>query len=220
VARFRRPQGDCGVPCHLISPLTPINFFNEADLPAKHVYDFRDYTILFQQGEEKGFAWFFRSLYPALSFYAFKITGDREASEEIASSAFIKIWESHEQFSDPLSIRKYLYCIVRNDALKHLRKEKQSVAFNREVIYLYANEHEKDCFNNLVTTEITLELHQAIDALPAECKKVFRLMYIEGKSIQETAEALHLSASTVKTQKKRGLDALRKKIVFVWAFFC
>jgi DNA-directed RNA polymerase specialized sigma24 family protein len=46
------------------------------------------------------------------------------------------------------------------------------------------------------------------------------LLYIEGKSIKETAEELQVSASTVKTQKKRGLDALRKKIVFIWAFFC
>jgi RNA polymerase sigma-70 factor (family 1) len=187
-------------------------------LPTKGLYNSNDYAILFQQGEEKGFAWFFRELYPALVFYGFKITGDKEASEEIASNAFIKIWQRHEQFEDALSIRKYLYRIVRNDALKHLRKEKQTTALNKEVIYLYGSEHEKDCFNSLVTAEISRELQNAINALPAECSKVFRLMYIEGKSIQETAEALHLSPSTVKTQKKRGLDALRKVISFPLLF--
>lgn len=133
-------------------------------------------------------------------------------SEEIASGAFIKIWQRHEQFADAVSIRKYLYRIVRNDALKHLRKEKRSTANTKEVIYLFANEHEKDCFNSLVTTELIHELHQAINSLPAECKKVFQLMYIEGKTIQETAKALQLSTSTVKTQKKRGIVALRKSL--------
>lgn len=180
--------------------------------------DNKDCALSFQQGEEKGFAWFFRNLYAALSFYAFKITGDKETSEEIASSAFIKIWQKHEQFSDALSIRKYLYRIVRNDALKHLRKDKQSSAITKEVTYLYGSEHEKDCFNSLVATEITNELHQAINSLPAECKKVFRLMYVEGKSVQETAAALHLSPSTVKTQKARGLAALRKKMALLWNF--
>ena len=183
-------------------------------MPAKHEYHSSNYAALFQQGDEKGFAWIFRNFYPALSFYAFKITGDKETSEEIASNAFIKIWQRHEQFSDALSIRKYLYRIVRNDALKHLRKAKQSTAFNKEVIYLYANAHEKDCFNNLITAEISREVLNAINSLPAECSKVFRLMYIEGKSIQETAEVLQLSPSTIKTQKKRGLEALRKSLYF------
>jgi len=197
------------------SPHTPINFFNEDDLPAKLEYHSGHYAILFQQGEEKGFAWLFRNLYPALSFYTFKITGDREASEEIASNAFIKIWQRHEQFSDALSIRKYLYRIVRNDSLKHLKKEKQSAAFNKEVFYLYANENERDCFNNLVWSEISRELLTAINSLPAECSKVFRLLYVEGKTIKEAADALNLSVSTVKTQKARGLASLRKISNFI-----
>jgi len=209
-----------GVPRHSFFSTTPINFINEDDLPAKLVYDANNYAILFQQGEEKGFAWFFNTLYPALSFYAFKITGDKESSKEIASNAFIKIWERHEQFADALLIRKYLYRIVRNDALKHLRKEKQSTSVHKEVFYLYGNEHQKDCFNSLVTAEISRELLDAINSLPAECSKVFRLLFIEGKSIQETAEALQLSPSTVKTQKKRGIDALKKVISPLVLFIC
>jgi len=82
------------------------------------------------------------------------------------------------------------------------------------VIYLYGGEHEKDCFNSLVTAEISGELLNAINTLPVECSKVFRLIYIEGKSIKETAETLQISPSTVKTQKARGLAALRKKLSY------
>lgn len=172
----------------------------------------KDYALSFQQGEEEGLNWFFNLLYPTLTFYCNKIIGDKEASEEIASHAFMKIWERHERFADADSIKAYLYRIVKNDALKYLRKEKQTTAFNKEVIYLYANEHQKDCFDSLVTTEITHELLLAINALPAACSKVFKLMYLEGKSIKETAEELNLSTSTVKTQKARGLAVLRKMI--------
>lgn len=212
MARFRRPQGDCGAPRHSFSPLTPTNYFNESDLPTKSLYNSNDYAIFFQNGEEQAFAWFFRQLYPSLTLYCFKITGDKEASEEIVSNAFIKIWEKYERFSDADSIKAYLYRIVRNDALKYLHKKKQGLAANKEVIYLYANQNEKDHFNSLVTAEISRELLNAINSLPAECSKVFRLMYIEGKTIKETAEALQLSPSTVKTQKKRGIEALRKSM--------
>ena len=176
-------------------------------------YTADDYTIFFQQGEEKGFAWFFRELYPALSFYCFKITGNKESSEEIASTAFIKIWERHEQFTDAQSIKAYLYRIVRNDALKHLEKQKRQATVNTEVVYLQGNQLEKDHFTALVSTETQRQLLQAINALPAECSKVFKLLYVEGKTIKEAAEQLRLSVSTVKTQKKRGIDALRKSML-------
>ena len=183
-------------------------------MPAKLVYDSGNYATLFRQGKEKGFAWFFRNLYPPLSFHAFKIIGDKEVSEEIASQAFMKIWQRHEQFLDAFSIKKYLYRIVRNDALKYLRKQKQTTSFHKEVVYLYDKEVEQDCFKSLVSAEIARELLAAINALPAECSKVLRLLFLEGKSIQETAAALQVSPSTVKTQKARGLTALRKKLAY------
>jgi RNA polymerase sigma-70 factor (family 1) len=170
-----------------------------------------DYILAFVEGEEKGFTWLFRQFYPSLTLYCFKITGDKETSEEIASHSFIKIWAKHDRFNDADSIKAYLYRIVRNDALKHLKKEKQQSAANKEVIYLYPA-NEKDHFTSLVTSETSRLLLNAINALPEACSKVFRLLYIEGKSIKETAEALQLSASTVKTQKKRGIEALRKSL--------
>jgi len=169
-------------------------------------------SFLFQNGEEPGFTYFFCQLYPALVFYCFKITTDKEASEEIASNAFIKIWAKHKRFSDADSIKNYLYRIVRNDALKHLHKEKRKTERNKEVIYLYGNEQEKDHFDKLVKAETLRELLQAIKALPGECSKVFHLLYVEGKSIQEAAKEMNLSPSTIKTQKARGLAALRKTI--------
>ncbi len=171
-----------------------------------------DHILLFQSGEEKGFTWFYRQFYPALCFFAFKITADKEISEDIASGAFMKIWQKHEKFSDALSVKKYLYRIVRNDALKHLAKEKRSAALQKEVIYLYGSNLEHDCFHKLVSIETNRLLVAAIDTLPSECARVFRLMYLEGRSIKETAAVLQLSPSTVKTQKARGIEVLRKTL--------
>lgn len=178
----------------------------------KNLYEANDYALLFQRGEEISFTWFFRQLYPSLTLYSFKIIGNKEASEEIASNAFLKIWEKHERFNDADSIKAYLYRIVRNDALKYLHKVKQQLAANKEVIYLYGYQNEKDHFNSMVTAEISREILNAINALPAECSKVFQLLYVEGKTVKEAAEELNLSPSTIKTQKTRGLSALRKSL--------
>jgi RNA polymerase sigma-70 factor (ECF subfamily) len=172
----------------------------------------QDIFLSFQQGDEKAFTWFFRELHPLLSFYAFKLTKDREASEEIASEAFIKIWHKHERFSDPFAIKAYLYRIVRNDSFKHLAKQKRSLSSRKELAYLYESEQQKDAFRSLVAAETSHQLLKALDTLPKECSKVFQLLYIEEKSIKETAQLLRLSQSTVKTQKARGLATLRKSL--------
>jgi RNA polymerase sigma-70 factor (ECF subfamily) len=189
-------------------------------LPTQNQYKEQEAFLSFQRGEEKGFAWLFRRLYPSLSFYAAKIANDKAVAEEIAAGAFVKIWKRQEQFETPEKTRAYLYRIVRNDALKHLNKEKKQLAADTEVVYLYGGEQEKDHFNSLVKAETTRQLAETIKVLPAKCSKVFRLLYIEGKSIKETAETLGLSTSTVKTHKKRGLEALRKKMAFLWALVC
>lgn len=170
------------------------------------------FVFSFQQGKEKGVACVFHSLYPLLTLYCFKITADKEASEEIASNAFIKIWQKHERFTEYHSIKAYLYRIVRNDAFKFLQKEKRHAVAGQEFGYLYSKQHEKDHFTSLVNAETTGQLLKAINGLPTECSKVLRLMFIEGRSIKETAKILHLSPSTIKTQKKRGVEVLRKKL--------
>ncbi|MBL0098407.1 MAG: hypothetical protein IPP46_19380 [Bacteroidetes bacterium] len=67
------------------------------------------FILAFQQGEESGFALFFRTHYAALTLFAFKITGQKEAAEEIAGDAFLTAWQNGlifpiPQCSNPSSI--------------------------------------------------------------------------------------------------------------------
>ena len=59
--------------------------------------------------------------------------------------------------------------------------------------------------------EVYLLLLQTFDALPDRGREFF-LMYMEGKKNEEIATALHVSLETVKTQKKRAMSFLRKKL--------
>jgi len=172
--------------------------------------DLAYHTLSFQRGEEEGFNFFFRRLYPALCFFASRLIHNRPAAEEIASEAFIKIWQRHSQFSDAGDIKAYLYQIVKNDSLKWLQKDARiSIAETGISVADFTPGH----FEDIVWSEVTSELHQAISSLPKACRQVFEMLYIEGKSITETAAALRLSPSTVRTQKARGLVFLRRKWV-------
>lgn len=141
-------------------------------------------------------------------------------AEDIASFAFIKIWKRHNQFDNAKNIRSYLYQIVRNDCLKYLQQNDRRNRTQREIEYLNIADSSADCEADIIPAELYSDLYKSLNNLPAECRKVFKMLYIEGKSVKEIAGELKISASTVKTQKARGLAMLRKKFIpFTSIFF-
>lgn len=55
------------------------------------------------------------------------------------------------------------------------------------------------------------KLFSLIDELPEQCRKVF-LMALDGKKNKEIADALQISVVTVKTQKMRAMQKIKKHL--------
>jgi len=182
-------------------------------------YNQNEYTLAFQRGEEKGFDFFFRELFPSLCFFANRMVNNKCEAEDIASAAFIKIWKRHNQFDNAKNIRAYLYQIVRNDCLKFLQQNDRRNRTQKEIEYLTIGDTKDNCEADIIRAELYSDLYKALKNLPTECRKVFKMLYIEGKSVKEIAKELKVSASTVKTQKARGLAMLRKKIIPLTSIF-
>ena len=53
---------------------------------------------------------------------------------------------------------------------------------------------------------------QAIQELPTECGRVFKLAYVDGFSNDEIATQLSISVNTVKAQKNKAKIQLREKL--------
>ena len=63
-----------------------------------------------------------------------------------------------------------------------------------------------------IESEIMDEIFRAIDQLPEECRKVFKLSYIDGMEVCKVAETLHISENTVKTQRLRARKFLKENL--------
>lgn len=176
-------------------------------------YDANEYALSFQRGEEKGFDFFFHELFPSLCFFANRILNDRCEAEDIVSSAFIKIWKRHSQFIEAKNIRSYLYQIVRNDCIKFLQQKGKRIRIQKEIEYFNIVDTKDNCESDIIRAEFFSALYKALNSLPTECRKVFKMLYIEGKKVNEIAMELSISPSTVKTQKARGLAFLKKKFI-------
>lgn len=170
-----------------------------------------DYTASFQRGEEPGFTYYYNDLSPRLTYHAFRFLGNKEDAEDVVQVAFIKIWERHSTFYHYNVIKAWLYTTVENGAKDKLRKRGTEEKYNEVTQMEQQNAFERSPLHNMIITEVTSEIHDTLKVLPPECRKIVEMSYLQGKSVREIAEALELSISTVKNQRTRGLEILRKK---------
>lgn len=165
---------------------------------------------LFTHDTEQGFNCFVEQNYPSLCFFANRFVRDSSAAEDIVSVALMKVWEKREQLPTLISVKKYCYTVVRNACLLWLKeRQRTNIAGELTPNSVY---NEETILHNIIRTEVIAELHAAIHRLPAKSSEVFCKLYIEGKSVAETAKEMQLTVSTIKSHKRNGLMMLRTMI--------
>jgi RNA polymerase sigma-70 factor (family 1) len=165
-----------------------------------------------QNGDEACFTSIFKQFYSPLVLYAFRMTEDQYAAEDIIENAFISLWKKRNSLSEIRSLKSYLYTIARNGCLSWIRKNKREKS-RYKIISSIEEGFDRTALENMIYSETMAKIYAAMDKLPPQCKKVFILHFIEGKKIAEIAEELKISIGTVKTHKVRGIDSLQKSLL-------
>lgn len=152
----------------------------------------------------------FNTLYPALCLFANRILKDFNESEDIVQSVFTSLLTKKITISKATSIKSYFYSSVYNACMNHLKHQ----AYITEKMKKFEQEiYEEDNYLlNCIESEVMEEIFQTIERLPNECRKVFKLSYIEGMEICKVAETLHISENTVKTQRLRARKFLKENL--------
>jgi len=173
----------------------------------KHLlHNMHELPKAFRRREEAEFDQIFHQYFSALSFYSLQITGDRFASEDIAGEAFVRVWERREKVNE---VKAYLYRVVRNLSLDWVKAENKRKAAEQKVGPMMEI-REILAWEALVKAEVLRELRAAIEELPAQRKRVIKLLYHEGKSVKEVATALNISPRVIREHRKEGIVFLRK----------
>ena len=158
--------------------------------------------------EEETFKTFFLKYHDVLVLYAASILKNVDAAEDVVLGCFVQAWESslYKKLSDGLD--KYMFHVVKNAALNELRDCKRRKTRHEKMMEgmpVAEIMHEDE------QTEIDV-LYFAINQLPPERRRIFMMVYAEGKKYKEVAEHLQISINTVRTQLSRSLKFLREKL--------
>lgn len=160
--------------------------------------------------DEANYKQIFDSLYPGLCLFANKIVQNLEESEDIVQNVFITLWNKNKYSHNYISIKAYLYKAVHNSCLNHIKhktiEKKQAENLSIEL------STENNYLNKRIEVELLEEIFSVIEELPEECKKIFKLSYINGYEVSQVAEELNISVNTVKTQRLRARKFLKERL--------
>jgi RNA polymerase sigma-70 factor, ECF subfamily len=164
-----------------------------------------------QAGNESAFEMIFRTYYQPLCRYAYSFLDDKEEAEEVVQSTFITVWEKRKSIDIQISLKSYLYRMVRNaclNVIKHEKIKQQHVAHELAVTDAsYESVSEK-----VNATELESKITEAMKALPEQCRIVFQLSRFEELKYQEIADQLQISVKTVENHMGKALKIMREKL--------
>ena len=175
----------------------------------------KTFISAFQAGEEKVFRYVLEHLSNVLymNFHGKELREEWVAAD-LVQEAFVKLWENRQNFSSLLTIRSYLYTIVRNSGINYLRYMKMKA----EKLEERGEETETSAVELIIRQEVERQLLEMIQELTPECRRVVNLLS-EGKSYKEVGELLHISANTVKNHRVRAVKILRERVQRLWGLF-
>jgi len=160
------------------------------------------------EGNERAFQHIFTRFYPRMISFAGMMVKSRDAAEEIVQEVFIRLWEQRELLSEVKSPENYLFIVIRNQALNHLRAAAKEQN-RREQLWEALQQRVADDSTTLEMLEADQFFEQIVARLTPQQQLVFRMSRTEGYSHQQIADQLHLSKETVKKHIANSLTQLR-----------
>jgi RNA polymerase sigma-70 factor (ECF subfamily) len=147
------------------------------------------------------------------------ITGNREDAEDAMQDAFLKAFSHLNDFHGESRFYTWLVRIAANEALMRLRKRRpnqfsldEPIQGETDLLPRELEDWEPNPEQKYADAEIGVILKELMEQIEPEYRIVLVLRDVEELSTQETAEALGVSLSAVKSRLLRGRLRLRDKL--------
>ena len=160
------------------------------------------------QNDSQTFELLFRKYYAPLCLVAANYTHDMDSAREIVQNLFVYLWENRAKVRIEQSIKAYLLSAVRRNSIRFIQQRRTHLSIDA----LPEDSHLADeLYDSLELDELYCQLLHAIEQLPEQCKKIFKLSRFEEMKYADIASTLNISVKTVEAQMSKALKLLREK---------
>lgn len=150
--------------------------------------------------------------------FAYRLTNDKQAAEDITQESFIKAWKHMRRYRQGSSFQAWIFTITRNTAIDWLRQKKEIAfsAFENEVgenILLATLKDNQPLPDELIArAEDARFVEGLLGQLNPQYREVLTLRYSSNLTFEEIGQILKRPLHTVKSQHRRAIAALRRSI--------
>jgi RNA polymerase sigma-70 factor (ECF subfamily) len=150
---------------------------------------------------------------------AWKITRNHEDAEDVLQNAFVKAFQNLPDFRGDSRFYTWLVRITINEALMNLRRRRSNEVSMDEsqqaadtTVPLEIKDQAANPEKRYLQHEVQRILAATINELEPSYQAVVQLRDVEGLSTEQTAQALDLTSSAVKTRLQRARMKLRESL--------
>jgi RNA polymerase sigma factor (sigma-70 family) len=163
------------------------------------------------RGESAAFETIYQQWVDPLCSFVEQIVGDLQAAEDIAVEAFTSTFKKHQDFITVEKLKAYLYITASNASVDFLRAKKKRKEAYEQIRYLSQTQKE-DIELAYIQAEALRGIREAVLAVPGQAGEVLRKIFLEGKTLPETATELNIAYNTVQNHRTRGLQLVREHL--------
>lgn len=180
--------------------------------------DARDRELIarLRGGDEDAFRGLFDRYAPTAKALALRVVRQAHLAEEIVQEAFLAVWRNPEGYdADRGSVRSWLMGTVHHRAVDLVRREE---AHRRRIenaipeAYEEQADHADEVVDAIGLPEERRVVRAALAELPGEQRQVLEMMYFDGRSQTQIAEATGLALGTVKSRALLGMRRMRSAL--------
>lgn len=165
------------------------------------------------KGDETAFAELVRMHENKAYHLALRMCGNAEDAHDVAQDAFLAAWRGLPSFRAEAGFATWLYRLVSNAAIDHLRKTKHqrgNVSLDDEELNLDAPDSAPGPQESAEGQELQQTVQEGLMQLGDDHRAVLVMREVQGLSYEEISHTLGIDLGTVKSRIARARNALRK----------
>jgi RNA polymerase sigma-70 factor, ECF subfamily len=169
-----------------------------------------DLISLVEAADAEAFATLYDRHSRAAFSLAYRMMGERQASEDLAQDAFLKVWRGASSYrADRGSVRTWILSIVHNRGIDQIRSRASRRRTEERIEASAPRSQPSEAFAETLRNSQRDQVREALDTLPPEQLKILELAYFSGYTHVEISDLLGLPLGTVKGRMRLGLKKIR-----------
>lgn len=180
-------------------------------MTAKTSNNERELLLAIADGDEKAFAQLYHQYYNQLSGFLQKFSLSEATAKDILQEAFLRVWLNRDKLPGIDNFSAWLYKVVSTENLTHFRKElRAKTKISNYVQAMELQEPPLQYSTSAEFREIKTLIAAAIESMPEQRKKIYRLSRDKGYKPAEIASLLQISQPTVYNTLTSALKQIRE----------